>query len=250
MTLEKDREEKLASVVEVLRSRGGVIFSGAGMSTASGLPDFRSSRGLWKQADPSRLASVTALEGSYETCIDFYRERIRACYQASPNEGHRILGEWERRGFIRGVITQNVDGYHALGGTAEVVELHGSLRRCSCMDCGASFEGERLLEDSLCPACKGRLRPGVVLFGESLPVEAMQRAEELAKEASFFLVLGSSLLVSPANWYPQMARDAGAWLGIVNRESPPLDSLAEGVFQEDILDFLRDVNALLPEEQP
>lgn len=244
MVLEERRSKELAPLVEALRGGGGVIFSGAGMSTASGLPDFRSSRGLWKQADPARLASVEALRGSYETCINFYRERIRACYEAAPNEGHRILGEWERLGLLRGIITQNVDGYHALGGASEIVELHGTLRRCRCMGCGGEFPGERLLEDTLCSSCKGRLRPGVVLFGESLPFEAMKKAEKLAREASFFLVLGSSLLVSPANWYPQMAKDSGAWLGIVNRESTPMDSLADGVFHEGILSLLRDVEAL------
>lgn len=248
MILEEHRKKELAPLVEIFRNGGGVVFSGAGMSTASGLPDFRSSRGLWKQADPARLASVEALRGSYETCIDFYRERIRGCFHAAPNEGHRILGEWERLGLLRGIITQNVDGFHDLGGSSEIAELHGSLRRCRCMECEREFPGERLLEDFLCPSCGGRLRPGVVLFGESLPPEAMEKAETLAHEASFFLVLGSSLLVSPANWYPQMAKESGAWLGIVNRETTPLDALADGVFSEDILTFLQDLHALLLEK--
>ena len=204
------------------------------MSTESGLPDFRSKEGLWRHRDPREYASVEALLHHENDFREFYRWRVEQLVQVRPNRGHELLARWESRGVLAGIITQNVDGLHQRAGSRRVVELHGSLRNFPCMACGEVFPCEVILESLACPACGGALRPGVVLFGEALPETAMAEAETLAKSAPLFLVLGSSLLVSPANWYPERAKRAGARLVIVNNEPTPLDALADEVIRRPI----------------
>jgi len=224
----------LERLVSFLKSKEVVVFTGAGMSTASGLPDFRGKKGLWKEKDPSLLASVGALENNYQEFCEFYRWRIKALLEAKPNEGHFILANWEEKGYVKGIITQNVDGFHQEAGSKKVWELHGTLRKVRCMRCRSRYESALFLERTSCPNCGGKLRPDVVLFGESLPDLALEKAEELSLSCKCFLVLGSSLRVSPANWFPFLAKRNGAELFIVNMEPTPLDSLAERVIAEEI----------------
>ncbi|QQE73174.1 NAD-dependent deacylase [Brevibacillus composti] len=218
-------------------SRHTVVFTGAGMSTESGLPDFRSARtGLWQGKDPARLASTQAMRHNREEFLAFYRMRIEGLLSCKPHSGHHLLAEWERQGVIQGIITQNVDGYHQHAGSQRVAELHGTLTTLSCLRCGRKEKAARYLQEegSVCE-CGGFLRPDVVLFGESLPEAAFEQAVAWTEPAELFLVLGSSLAVSPANWFPQQAKERGATLVIVNREPTMLDHLADLVIQDRLI---------------
>lgn len=223
--------ERLAQWIK--ESSKCVVFTGAGMSTESGLPDFRSQTGLWRGQDPMKLASTHALAHNREDFADFYRMRIEGLLACEPHRGHYILADWEQRGWVRGLITQNVDGYHQRAGSQSVAQLHGTLSVVRCLRCGAEYPCRKYLEEkgTSC-ACGGFLRPGVVLFGESLPQSALERAEAWTDEADLFLVLGSSLQVSPANWFPQRAKERGARLVIVNRDPTPLDSWADMIIRD------------------
>lgn len=210
-----------------------VVFSGAGMSTESGLPDFRSQTGLWSGQDPTKLASTQAMYQNRQAFIDFYRMRIEGLLACQPHAGHKILADWEGRGWIRGIITQNVDGYHQRAGSQAVAELHGTLATVRCLRCNQEYPSETYVgEQGTSCECGGFLRPSVVLFGESLPYEALERAEEWSDDADLFIVLGSSLLVSPANHFPQRAKQMGAKLVIINRDPTPLDRFADLVIQD------------------
>ena len=227
-----------------IKKGNSVIFSGAGMSTASGIPDFRSTYGLWYQFNPMEIATIKAYRESYEKFRDFYRERIRNIENVKPNAGHNILVEWEKKGFIKGLITQNVDGLHKRAGSKNIAELHGRLEEIVCGVCSAEYDLPSFFLDKKCD-CKGTLRPNIVLFGEQLPEESLRKAEEWSMYCKTFIVLGSSLVVSPANLFPEMAKDHKAKLIICNREETNLDRVADVVFHGEIDDFLGRINAFL-----
>lgn len=203
-----------------------VIFTGAGMSTESGLPDFRSATGMWKKFSPEELASVHALEHNREEFIAFYRNRLEAIEQYQPHIGHEILAKWEADGKIKSIITQNVDGFHHQAGSKAVYELHGTLRRCHCHQCGNDFDKSKFIAGKNCD-CGGFVRPSIVLFGEMLPEEPFLAAERESKNADLFIVLGSSLSVTPANFFPIQAKENGASLVIINMEPTELDGMAD-----------------------
>ena len=207
-----------------------VVFTGAGMSTESGLPDFRSAKsGIWQQRDPSKIASIKALKDNTEEFIDFYRNRVLGLREFSPHKGHELLAKWQKKGCIQSIITQNVDGFHQLAGSENVAELHGTLQKFHCHSCGTSYSSEDFTSGHSHCKCGGQLRPSVVLFGEILPEEPFERAYDAAARADLFIVLGSSLTVSPANQFPLIAKEHGATLVIVNQEPTPLDSKADEV---------------------
>ena len=225
-----------------------VVFTGAGMSTESGLPDFRSNGGLWKQNRRfEELASRDALETDYDEHVAFYRWRIEMLAGHEPNDGHRVVADWQRRGLVATVVTQNVDGFHTRAGATGVLELHGTLANVRCDRCGAERPSAEFLDAAglTCP-CGGKRRPGVVLFGESLPAETLRAAWLAAERAPLFIVLGSSLAVAPANLLPEAAAGAGAPLVIVNRDPTPLDRMATLVINASIGETLRAVDQLLP----
>ena len=176
--------ERLTELFE--RRRPCVALTGAGISTESGIPDFRSAGGIWAQYDPLEVANIEAFRRDPARVWEFYALRLDALGEADPNDGHRALAELEERGWIRAVITQNVDGLHQRAGSRDVVEVHGSLREAECVHCGARAP----MEDAVaslplpqCPECGEVLKPGVVMFGELLPAAAIERAQELAAEA-------------------------------------------------------------------
>ncbi len=222
-----------------------VVFTGAGMSTDSGLPDFRSKDGLWKNVDPMELATTSAMQRDYDRFHAFYAHRFEQMRDAHPNDGHRILSDWERRGFVDCVVTQNVDGLHAAAGSKKIYELHGSVGSVRCMTCGVRATQADFIARTPCVSCGGRLRPGVVLFGEGLPEDALDASWKAAENAKVFIVLGSSLQVSPANQLPQIAKRAGALLAICNRDATPLDRIADHRTGDGIADFLKRLDALL-----
>ncbi len=216
----------------LLESNYTVVFTGAGMSTESGLPDFRSSKGLWKKKDPARLASTDALNNNVHEFIDFYRDRVLGVKEYQPHEGHLILAKWEKQGIIQSIITQNVDGFHQLAGSKKVAELHGTLQKLHCQACGNIYSSEEYINEEYYCVCGGILRPSVVLFGESLPEKAFQFALEEAHKSELFIVLGSSLTVTPANQFPLIAKEQGSKLVIVNHDPTEFDMYADHVIRD------------------
>jgi len=223
-----DDIHRFASMLRAARRT--VVFTGAGMSTESGLPDFRSNSGLWKQNRRfEELASIAALDGDYPEFVEFYRYRIRMLGGVRPNLGHDILAGWQRASLIHSVITQNVDGLHEDAGSREVLCLHGTLKRIRCRSCASEMPSSAFLEDigTRCGRCRGAMRPSVVLYGETLDSRTLEAAAVASRAADLFVVLGSSLATSPANTLPRMAVEhGGASLVIVNREPTPLTPLA------------------------
>jgi NAD-dependent deacetylase len=225
-------------------SKYTVLFTGAGMSTESGLPDFRSSNnGLWRKKDPSQLASTKALNENVQDFIEFYRERVLGVKQYGPHQGHFILADWEKKGFIKSIITQNVDGFHSEAGSERVAELHGTLQQFHCQSCKKEYGSEEYLNQSYYCECGGVLRPNIVLFGEMLPEDAFRLATEEAEKAELFIVLGSSLTVTPANQFPIIAKQKGAKLVIVNMEPTDFDMYADEVIHnKKIGELLKELN--------
>jgi NAD-dependent deacetylase len=225
--------ERTAAVLSV--GRRNVALTGAGMSTESGLPDFRSADGLWATVDPTRVASLSAFRRDPAAFYEFYRTRLSSLAAAAPNAGHSALARLEAMGTIGLVVTQNVDGLHQQAGSRDVVEVHGNLRECRCAGCGTVRpigEVTRRLDAGTvprCETCDGLLRPNVVLFGELLPVGAYERAEAACRGCDVLLVVGSSLEVYPVAGLPELAVHSGARLVIVNRDPTPCDPLAEVV---------------------
>jgi len=211
---------RLAALVR--DSQPCVALTGAGVSTASGIPDFRSPTGVWARYDPMEYASIDAFRRDPVKVWDFYGKRLRVLADARPNAAHLALVELERAGLLAGVITQNIDRLHAKAGTGNLVEVHGSMATASCLLCGASVPFEdvaKALEVAPapeCPRCGAILKPDVVMFGELLPGSAIDRAFELAGRARLLLVVGSALEVHPVAGLPLETLAAGGEVAIVN----------------------------------
>lgn len=223
--------ERLAELLGGARS--AVALTGAGVSVPSGIPDFRSpGTGLWEKADPMEVAHISVFERDPGRFWRYYRPRFQTLGDKRPNAAHEALAEFERRGLLSGVITQNIDRLHRAAGSREVVEVHGSIETSSCRDCGTSFELERVEElfdaagVAICAECGGAVKPDVVLFGELLPEAAMARAQELAEEAELMLCVGSSLAVYPVAGLPELTLGRGGRLAIVTQGPTPYDEVA------------------------
>ncbi|HEY7379749.1 MAG TPA: NAD-dependent deacylase [Gaiella sp.] len=241
-----------AALAELIRARQPcVVLTGAGMSTESGIPDFRSAEGLWSEVDPFEVASIDAFQRDPERVWRWYGQRIHALLDAQPNEGHLALAALEREGLVQAVVTQNIDTLHSRAGSREVVEVHGSVRSAVCLACGVSEELASVLAQlelrvaPLCPSCGSVLKPGVVMFGEVLPLDAMGRAERLAAQAGLLLVVGSSLQVWPVADLPSQALAAGGAVAILNREETPFDHRAELVVHAAAGEVLAEARHLL-----
>jgi NAD-dependent deacetylase len=218
--------DAVARLAELVRGRHPVVaLTGAGISTESGIPDFRSPTGIWAEVDPFEVATIEAFRRDPARVWDFYAGRFRPLLDAEPNAAHLALAELERRGLLAAVVTQNIDLLHERAGSRDVVEVHGSIRSAVCPDCGAEEPLAAVLamleagSVPSCAACGAVLKPGVVLFGELLPVAAIERATALARTAGLVLVVGSSLEVWPVAGLPL----AGRSYAIVNRGPTALD---------------------------
>jgi NAD-dependent deacetylase len=224
-----------------------VVYTGAGMSTESGLPDFRSANtGLWEKEDPALIASTEALNRDVEKFFQFYRERVLGVKDCKPHNGHDILARWEKDGLIQSIITQNVDGFHSEAGSENVMELHGTLQKVHCETCKMEYGNEMYESESFYCECGGKLRPSIVLFGEGLPEETFMRAVQESEKADLFIVLGSSLTVTPANQFPLIAKENGAKLLIVNMEPTHFDKFADVVINDQkIGDVLAEIDSHL-----
>jgi NAD-dependent deacetylase len=234
-----ERQVATASEVERLaellgQSLRAVALTGAGVSVPSGIPDFRTPEtGLWAKVDPMEVAHIDVFEREPERFWSYYRPRFQALGDKEPNRAHEALAELERRGLIEGVITQNIDRLHRAAGSEDVIEVHGSIETSSCTACGAGFgleEMDALFDErgvAVCAACGGAVKPDVVLFGEMLPAEAIERATELAEAADLMLCVGSSLAVHPVAGLPQLTLARGGRLAIVTKGETPYDGDAE-----------------------
>lgn len=221
------------------RAKHAVVLTGAGASTDSGLPDFRSREGLWQNVDPMKMASMTALTRTPVEFYQFYRQRLARLWGAEPSAVHHALAALQRAGMVKSLITQNVDGLHQAAGSTGVIEVHGSLRECVCLTCEHRFpsrlidvEVTRPEEAPHCPECGGVLKPGVILFEEALPADAIEAALEATYQADLFVVIGSSLEVGPVNQLPAIAVADGADLAILNLSPTHLDEKARWLIRE------------------
>jgi NAD-dependent deacetylase len=228
----------------IISSKYAVALTGAGISTESGIPDYRSpGTGLWENID----MSVVSLDGFladpakyYSYAVDLYPVRS----SAKPNPAHYLLRLLERRGVLRGVSTQNVDGLHQDAGSENVHELHGSLRQAVCLDCNLLFSMERIMQRAiagekppLCSECGGVLKPNAIFFGEALPQIPWKESVKLCEQTDLLIVIGSSLQVSPANILPDIALRNGAKLAIFNIQPTPFDPDAMLVVNEKVGEF-------------
>jgi NAD-dependent deacetylase len=226
-------DERIRTLAGLLRERQPcVVLTGAGISTESGIPDFRSPSGIWAEYDPMEYATIDAFRRDPVKVWEFYALRFEVLTRAEPNIGHLALAELERRELVEAIVTQNIDGLHERAGSQDVVEVHGSIRTASCLECGERVALEAVVEALQeqpappCPGCGSIVKPDVVMFGEFLPVEAMDRAVGLARRAPLLLVVGSSLEVYPVAGLPEESVSAGGALAIVNHTPTPFDGLA------------------------
>jgi NAD-dependent deacetylase len=248
----KEDSASTGRLAELVRSAGScVVLTGAGVSTESGIPDFRSPSGIWAQYDPMEYATIWAFRRDPVKVWDFYAKRLEVLKAAEPNAAHLALAELERSGWVEAVVTQNIDRLHEKAGSRDVVEVHGSIRTSSCLRCGerVGFDDVvRLLESAPappCPRCGEILKPDVVMFGELMPEAEIERAFELARSTPLLLVVGSSLEVQPVAALPQETLDAGGSVAIVNRGGTPYDGQAAVVVDAAAGETLRSVAAAL-----
>jgi NAD-dependent deacetylase len=241
-------------LAELIRgAERAVVLTGAGVSVPSGIPDFRTpGRGIWEKVNPMEVAHIDAFRRSPDRFWQFYSERFASLVDKLPNPAHAAIAELESRGLVRGVITQNVDRLHRLAGSRRVIEVHGSIDNCVCMECG----GRVALEDVIaileahpgapeCQACVAPLKPDVVLFGELLPAAAMAEAHALAAEADLMICVGSSLEVFPVASLPGVTLEAGGSLAIVTQGPTAYDAEAELKLSGDVADELQAVVAAI-----
>lgn len=222
-----------ARLAELLQERQPcLVLTGAGVSTESGIPDFRSPTGIWAEVDPLEYASMDAFRRDPARVWRFYAPRISMLIDAEPNDAHRALAELERRGLVQAVVTQNIDLLHERAGSRDVVEVHGSIRSATCPRCGRRHPLDEVREQlqsrpaPACVECGTTLKPDVIFFGELLPEAAIERAFALAVQARLMLVVGSSLEVHPVASLPLETVAAGGALAIVNRGPTALDGHA------------------------
>jgi NAD-dependent deacetylase len=233
-----------ARVAELLRgSERAVVLTGAGVSVPSGIPDFRTpGKGLWEKVNPMEVAHIDAFRRDPDRFWSFYSKRFSGLIDKRPNAAHEAIAELERRGLVRGVITQNIDRLHRAAGSERVVEVHGSIDHCVCLECGGRFSLDQVLEmlaagsgTPECSACIAALKPDVVLFGELLPAEAMAEAHALAQEADVMLCVGSSLEVFPVASLPGVTLESGGRIALVTQGPTPYDSDAEVKLDGDVV---------------
>jgi NAD-dependent deacetylase len=240
MKLDRDTDTLHRLIAEAERV---AVFTGAGISTESGIPDFRSPGGIWTKLAPIDFESFLASEAARR---EAWRRKFASdgmMRSAKPNRGHRAVAELVRRGKAEAVITQNIDGLHQASGIAEdqVIELHGNTTYAHCLDCARRYEiddlraaFERDEAPPLCAGCGGFVKTATISFGQPMPAEPMRRAEIETRAADLFIVLGSSLVVYPAAGFPELAKRNGAALAIINREATSLDGIADLVLRGSI----------------
>jgi NAD-dependent deacetylase len=237
-------QDNVHRLKEMIHDSGRVVvFTGAGISTESGIPDFRSPGGIWTKYKPIDFSDFMASE---EMRRESWRRKFASdtvMKAARPNQGHLAIAKLVLQGKVSSVITQNVDGLHQLSGVPDekVIELHGNATYAACLDCGRRFELEDIREVfekdgilPICNICKGIVKTATISFGQSMPIKEVQAAEMETLASDLFLTVGSSLVVYPAAGFPAQAKRNGAKLVIINRDPTPLDGLADLVLNREI----------------
>lgn len=250
----------IAQAIELLQNaRRAVALTGAGISTPSGIPDFRSPRaGLWEEIDVMEVASIYAFRHQPQVFYDWLRPLAELILAARPNPAHVALADLESNGPLKAVITQNIDLLHGRAGSRAVYEIHGQLREAVCLACHHVVDAAPLLEAFMtrgklprCTRCRHIMKPNVVLFGELLPRQAMKAAESACRTADLMLVAGTSLEVAPAGDLPALAKQYGARLIIINRGETHMDDEADIIIRDDVAEALPQLAApFLPQPAP
>jgi NAD-dependent deacetylase len=248
----------LQTAAALLRSaQHAVVFTGAGISTPSGIPDFRShGTGLWERDNPMEVASLGVFQSRPERFYGWLRPLLQSIWAASPNPAHTALAQLEAAGMVKAVITQNIDNLHQRSGSRNIYEVHGSLRSMTCPRCHATYPSEQFraqIESAgqgpadlpHCPNCARVLKPDIVLFGENLPFDTWSEAEEHCRQADLILVAGSSLEVWPAASLPETAVENGARLIINNLSPTHLDGRADVLLPANVADILPKIVSLV-----
>jgi NAD-dependent deacetylase len=246
--------DDIARAATLLReSACSVALTGAGISVPSGIPDFRSpNSGLWDKVNPMVVGSMIGFRLNPQAFFDWVRPLTRLTLDAQPNPAHLALAQMEAAGKLQAVITQNIDTLHTRAGSKNVHEVHGSLSRATCIRCFREYDSDQFMESFIvegktpkCPSCGGILKPNVILFGEALPHEAVQKAHEAIRRCQVMIVAGSSLVVAPVCDWPKDAVRHGAHLIMINKESTPVDDRATIIFHDDVAEILPKIAAAL-----
>ncbi len=247
MTLPSTTETALEDAAELFRSSQRlVVLTGAGVSTPSGIPDFRSEgSGLWSKDEPMEVASLSTFRTAPERFFQWFRPLAGQIFYADPNPAHQALAEFEQMGHQVSILTQNIDGLHQKAGSSHVIEMHGTLQTLSCTRCYHQYPAAAFLEEFIvngviphCATCNAVLKPNVILFGEQLPVTAWQAAQRSARHCDLMLVAGSSLEVLPVAGLPLQAIDRGAHLIIINNTPTYMNVRADIVITENVAAIL------------
>lgn len=245
-----DYRENLEHLAGLIREHDRFfVLTGAGISTASGIPDFRSpGTGLWEKVDPIATSSVDVLYGNPRLFYEAGFSRFARISQAEPNSGHRALARLEELGYLKGIVTQNIDGLHVKAGSKKVWEVHGHLRSGYCLGCGKKYPFGELVQQvemkripPICYNCHSMLRPEVVLFGDPMPPFFFELQHQMEEQCDFMLVVGSSLVVYPVADLPRYA----GRVAIINNQPTDYDARSEVVIREDISMVLEDLLAIL-----
>ena len=236
---------KITELKKIIENSNKIVaFTGAGFSAESGISTYRGAGGLWSKYDPSIYADINYFIRDPTYYWNFFRDERYPCLKkAKPNDAHFALVKLEKKRKLYRVITQNIDGLHQIAGQSNVIELHGNSRRFFCMSCKKIYSMQDIffkIKNEFPPRCScgGVLKPNTVLFGESLPQNALESATLASKICDLFLVLGSSLVVYPAAQLPQIAKNNGAKLVIINIDKTPLDNIADIVINADVTKIL------------
>lgn len=243
--IDVDIQEKVEQAVELVKNAENIVaFTGAGISTASGIPDFRSpSSGLWKQHDPMIVASLMGFRQNPQAFFDWVSPLLDTIQSAQPTKAHTALATLEKHGKLKAIITQNIDNLHQVAGNKTVYEIHGHIRTATCTHCFKKYDAAPLIEQlrnqQTLPYCNCQsrgsvIKPDVILFGEQLPKETVQEALKTLAKANLLIVVGSSLRVEPASYLPFTAINHGAKVIIINYEPTPVDHVANVVINDDV----------------
>ena len=233
----------------IRKAKRAVVLTGAGISTPSGIPDFRSEgTGLWSRDEPLEVASLNTFRTVPERFFEWFRPLAGQIFYANPNGAHKALAQLEEAGHILTIITQNIDALHQKAGSTCVVETHGTLRTLTCTNCYQTFEAESFLKPfidngtiPICSHCRAILKPDVILFGEQLPHSAWIQAQRAARSCDLMLVAGSSLEVLPVAGLPMQALDRGAHLIVINNTPTYVNVRADVVIREDVASVLPEI---------
>ncbi|MBL8162816.1 MAG: NAD-dependent deacylase [Anaerolineae bacterium] len=246
--------EKLDQIATLIQqARYAIAFTGAGISTPSGIPDFRSPKsGMWHDVDPMVVASMYGFRNNPAAFYNWIYPLTKLTFYAQPNPAHLALAKLESHGLLKALITQNIDMLHTRAGSQVVFELHGHLREATCIHCFRCYTAEPIIRKFLddrqvpyCEDCGGVIKPNVILFGEQLPIQQLLAAQDAARKADLVIIVGSSLEVAPASDIPVLAMRNGAKLVIINLDSTHLDARADVLLHADAAEVLPEITQRL-----